>query len=115
MVRKESIHNVRRGMTIRFPYGMESKRLTVLVLKRTSSSLTCKIECGRNRDKIRSFEQFEMTNCKELFAASSLQDLLSQAKSSVWVDATKNHSCNISECKPKLRQKVNEDEKFKRR
>ena len=103
MVRKESVNNVRRGMTIRFSYGMDSKRITALVLNRKSSSLTCKIECGSDRDKTKDFELFEITNCKELFTASLLQDLLSQTESSVWVDGGKSRSRNLPEHKPKLR------------
>ena len=103
MVRKESVNNVRRGMTIRFSYGMDSKRFTALVLNRKFSSLSCKIECGSDRDKIKDFELFEITNCKELFTASFLQHLLSQTETSSWVDGRKSRSCNLPESRPKLR------------
>ena len=68
------------GQTIRFTYGMDHKHITAFIKSTTSTTIKGKLVCGRNRGKTAVFEQNEVLGCTELFASSSLQDLLRQTK-----------------------------------
>ena len=115
LYREEESENVRVGQTIRFSYAMDEKMITGFVVERTSSSLKCRIECGRDRGSIRVFAQNEIVGCKEVFTASSLQNLLVQAKNSTWKESPASKSKELPKYRPRLKFLVPTEEACKRR
>ena len=109
-------NEIRSGQVIRFSYGIEGRPVTAHVLQITSIRMRCRVECGSSRGSIEDFDKVLMTDCVELFAASDLQDLLSQTKNATWKVAMKSKSREISEYIPELKDLIgSETEEFKRK
>ena len=116
-MRKQNPEDIRVGQLIRFCYGVRGSHVTALVVHRTSSTLKCIIESGKNRGKEQSYDVFDITDCMELFGSSILQNLLKQVKSATWTNGDKSKSRRHPVAKPELHQefRVSESEQHKRK
>ena len=115
LFRAEDSRNIRAGQTIRFFYDVETAPTTALALQPTSSSITCRIECGSNRGKTEVFEKNLIVDCEELFTASNLQNLLLQAKEGMWEESPKSTSPKLYDYRPMLRFLAPREERYKKR
>ena len=115
LFRAEESGNIRAEQTIRFFYDVEESQTTGLVLRQTSSCMTCRIECGVNRGNTKVFETNLIVNCEELFTASTLQNLLLQAREGVWENSPKSVSPKLPEYRPRLKFIAPSEERYKRR
>ena len=102
LIQKIDPTNVRMGDVIRFRYGVDEHYVTALVLQRTSRTIKARVECGKARGKFRTYEQYEMVSCTEIFGSSVLQDLYKQTKNASWDNADETRTADFPTYRPKL-------------
>ena len=102
LMRSMSVTSVRIGTTLRFEY--ESAVMTARITRYTSRLLYGKIECGKHRGKLRTFEIIEVQNCYELFFSSLLPKLFKDLDDLKWENAKNSKTKSFPPFRPELRR-----------
>ena len=102
LVRNQNPVDIRVGQLIRFSDCVRDSYVTALVSHRTSSTLKCIIECGKDKGEERSYDIFDISDCMELFGSSILKKLLTKVKSATWTNGDKSKSRKLPVAKSEL-------------
>ena len=102
LIQKIDPTNVPMGDVIKFRYGVDEHFITALVMQLTSGTIKGRVECEKARGKCRTYEQYGMLSCTEIFGSSMFQDLYKQTKNASWDNADKTKTADLPTYTPKL-------------
>ena len=113
----QEVSNVFIGQTLRFTYGMNDTWETILVLEKTSSTVTGVVQCGHKQGTTETYDKIEMINCQEIFGSPILHKLFAKIKSLEWEIDNKCKTRKIPNRRPTLNRSfmVPNDESYKRK